>query len=165
MNDLESRLRRVEDHIAIYQIICGYGCALDGCNALAVGGFYAEDGVYTIGDLGRFEGRDAIAALTQNPIHLGLVDGGAGHLSTAPYIVIDGDRAVATCHMMLVRHAENNFVVGRLSASRIELERKADGTWQIVLRTNLMLDGNPASPALLARLMERPAAAGVKQEG
>jgi ketosteroid isomerase-like protein len=153
---IEDRLRALEDREAIRQTICGYGYAMDGCNAPVVGSFYTEDGVYAVADVGAFEGRDAVAAITRRETHLGLVKDGCAHISTVPYVVIDGDRAVATCHTMVARHGEQGFFVGRLSASRIRLERQPDGGWQISHRQNYMLDGDPQGPAMLARLQEGP---------
>ena len=51
MASVEERLQRLEDQIAIYQTVCGYGYAVDGLNADALGEIYAEDGVYAVGDL------------------------------------------------------------------------------------------------------------------
>lgn len=153
---VEARLRAVEDRLAIYQTICGYGYSVDGCNAEAVGSMYAEDGIYAVGDIGAFEGRERIAAITRDAGHLKLVAAGCAHASTLPYVVIDGDRATATCHTMVMMHGEDGFFVGRLSASRLQLSRKPDGGWQIDHRQNYMLDGDKAGPALLARLKEGP---------
>lgn len=158
-SSLEQRLRAVEDRLAIYQTICGYGYSVDGCNAEAVGSMYAEDGVYAVGDIGAFEGRAQIEAITRDPGHLKLVAAGCAHASTLPYVVIEGDRATATCHTMVMMHSENGFFVGRLSASRLQLSRKPDGAWQIEHRQNFMLNGDKAGPAMLARLKEGPAAA------
>jgi ketosteroid isomerase-like protein len=155
-SSIERRLRALEDQIAIYQLVCGYGYAIDGCNAEAVGSFYAEDGVYAVGDRGTFEGRQKIAGIASSPGHLSLVQGGVAHISTLPYVVIDGDRASATCHTMVVRHGEDGFYPFRLSASRLELSRKPEGGWQIDHRQNYMLQGDPSAPALLARLTEGP---------
>jgi len=153
---LEDRLRALEDRLAIYQTICGYGYAMDGCNAPVVGSFYTEDGVYAVADVGAFEGRAAVEAITRRETHLALVESGCAHLSTLPYVVIEGDRAIATCHTMVARHGDEGFFVGRLSASRIELARQDDGNWQIVHRQNYMLDGHPQGPAMLGRLNEGP---------
>lgn len=156
---LEQRLRKVEDQIAIYQTICGYGYAMDGRNKEEVGALYVEDGVYAVADVDDYIGRERISMITQDPHHIGLVEAGCAHISTLPHVVIDGDEAIATCHTMVARKGEENFFIGRLSASRIRLARQADGRWQIVHRQNYMLDGNPAGPALLARLKEGPKAA------
>lgn len=151
---IEARLQELEDREAIRQVVCGYGYAMDGCNAEAVGGFYADDGVYAVGDVGRFEGRAAVEAITRDRGHLAFVNAGAAHMSTPPYLVIDGDRAVATCHTMVPLRREQGYVIARLSASRIELGREPDGRWKILHRQNWLLDGSPDGPALLARLRE-----------
>lgn len=154
---VEQRLQAVEDRLAIYQLICGYACAVDGCNADAVGACYAEDGVYAVGDIETFAGRENIAAITRRPGHLNLVQAGCGHIATLPYIVLDGDRASATCHTMVVMNGKDGYFVGRLSASRLELSRKSDGSWQIDHRQNFLQNGDGAGIALLARLNEGPA--------
>ena len=156
---IEDRLQAMEDRLAIYQLVCGYGYAMDGCNADAVGSLYAENGVYAVGDIGAFEGRERIEAITRDPGHLGLVGRGCAHMSTLPYVVLDGDRATATCHTMVAMHGEDGFYIGRLSASRLQFSRKPDGGWQIDHRQNNMLNGDKAAPALLARVKEGPAAA------
>ena len=153
---VEKRLRALEDRFEIYQIVCGYGPAVDGLNGEAVGALYAPDGVYAVGDIGRKEGREAVAATTTVPGHVAMVGQGCGHITTMPYVLIDGHRAVATCHTMLMVNGEQGFSVARLSASRSELSRKPDGGWQTDFRQNWLLDGNPAGPALLARLNDRP---------
>ena len=156
---IEARLQELEDREAIRQVIAGYGYAVDGCNADAVAECYAEQGVYAVGDVGVFNGRDKVAAITVSPGHVALVAAGCAHLSSPPYIVLAGDRAIATCHTMVPSHSEGGFFIHRLSASRIELARQAGGEWKIVHRQNWMLDGNPEAPALLARLHEGPEAA------
>lgn len=155
---IEDRLRALEDRQAIFQVICGYGYAVDGLNAAAVGSCYTDDGVYAVGDIGRIEGRETIEAITRDPGHLAYVGAGCAHMSTVPHVIIDGDRAVATCHTMVPMHGENGFFIGRLSASRIELARQTDGAWKIVYRQNYMLDGNPEASKLLGRLKEGPSA-------
>ena len=154
MATVEERLQALEDQQAIYQVVCGYGYSVDGCNAASVGDRYVEDGVYAVGDMPSWVGREAIAAITRERGHLGLVGAGCAHMSSLPFVVIEGDRAVATCHPMVPMHGKDGFFIGRLSASRIELVREADGMWRIVHRQNYMLDGKPEGPALLARLNE-----------
>ncbi len=154
---IEQRLLALEDREAIRQTVCGYGYAVDGCNAEAVGSFYTDDGVYAVGDIGAYEGRAAVEAITRDAGHLKLVAAGVAHMTTPPYIVVEGDRAVATLHTMVPMHGKDGFFIGRLSASRIELARQSDGGWKIVHRQNWMQDGSPEGPALLARLKDGPA--------
>jgi uncharacterized protein (TIGR02246 family) len=153
---VEQRLRELEDKFAIQQLVCGYGYAIDGCNAEAVGSFYAEEGVYAVADSGQWKGREAIEGIASSAGHLGLVKAGCAHISTLPYVVLDGDRASATCHTAVFSHKEDGFFIFRLSASRLEFSRKSDGGWQIEHRQNYMLQGDPEGPKLLARLKEGP---------
>jgi SnoaL-like domain len=98
---IEQRLQELEDRETIRQVVCGYGYAVDGLNARAVGECYVDDGVYAVGDIGKLEGRETIEAITRDPGHLAYVGAGCAHIATSPYIVLDGDRAVATCHTMV----------------------------------------------------------------
>jgi uncharacterized protein (TIGR02246 family) len=157
--EIEARLRRLEDVQAIYQVVCGYGYAVDGLNAAAVGSCYTEDGVYAVGDVGAFNGREAIEAITRDPGHLQYVANGCAHMSTLPHVLVEGDQAVATCHTMVSMHGSDGFFIGRLSASRLLLARQHDGAWKITHRQNNMLNGDPAASALLGRLKEGPSAA------
>ena len=164
MNDdtaarLEARLGKLEDQLAIYQVINGYGYAVDGLNATAVGECYVDDGIYAVGDIGEMKGRERIEAITRDPGHLAYVAAGCAHMSSVPHVLIEGDKAVATCHTMVAMHGEDGFYIGRLSASRLQFSRKPDGGWQIDHRQNNMLNGDKAAPALLARVKEGPAAA------
>jgi len=157
---IEERLRAVEDRLAIYQVVATYGYAIDGCNTEVVGSLFDENGTYAVGDFGTFRGREAIEGVASSDGHLALVAAGCGHLSTLPYVVITGEQAVATCHTMVV-HGDgmNGYVVGRLSASRIELSRQASGEWKIDHRQNHLLRSDGLGAALLARLQEPPAPA------
>lgn len=152
--NVEQRLQALEDQLAIYQLICGYGYAVDGCNAEAVGELYAEDGVYSISDVEDFVGRERIAAITARQTHLSYVHAGCAHISTLPYVVIEGDRAVATCHSVLASRREDGIYMARLSASRALLARKPEGGWEIVHRQMRPLDGDPAASAMLGQLKQ-----------
>jgi hypothetical protein len=157
---LEQRLQSLEDQVAIYQIVCGYGYAVDGLNGPEVGALYSPDGIYAVGDLDPYVGRQAVADITKSPGHVAMVRSGCSHLSTLPHVVFDGDKAAATCYTALLTHGEDGFGIARLSASRLELSRKPGGRWQIDHRQNYLLDGNPDGPAMLARLKEPPQGGG-----
>ncbi len=153
---LEERLQAIEDQLEISRLIAGYGYAVDGLNTESVRDCYTEEGVYAITGLGTYDGRDSIADITKDAWHLGLVNGGCAHASTFPYIVIDGDKAVATCHTMVLTHNEGDFAVWRLSASRLNLSRQSTGGWKITHRETSLLDGKSGGAELLARLNEGP---------
>jgi hypothetical protein len=93
------------------------------------------------------------------PGHLDLVGRGAAHISTLPFVVIEGDRAVATCHTMVAANGDDGFFIWRLSASRIELQRKASRQgWEITYRQNYLLQDDPRGSQMLGRMMEGPSA-------
>lgn len=149
---VEERLQMLEDHEAIRQIVAAYSYSVDGCNAESVGSLYTEDGIYAVGDMDPFVGRDRVAAITGDSGHRQLVANGCAHISLPPYIEVDGDQAVATCHTMVPRHDDKGFHIWRLSASRLELVRESDGEWRIKKRSNWLLDGNPKGPEMLGQL-------------
>lgn len=151
---IEERLQQLEDHDAIRQIVSAYSYSVDGCNAESVGSLYAEDGVYAVGDMPPFEGRDRVAAITGDKGHRALVAGGCAHISLPPYIEVEGDQAVATCHTMVARNGDDGFWIWRLSASRLELVREDDGEWRIKRRSNWLLDGNPKASEMLSQLRQ-----------
>ena len=151
---IEERLQQLEDHDAIRQIVSAYSYSVDGCNADSVGSLYTEDGVYAVADMDPFVGRERVAGITRDAGHRDLVANGCAHISLPPYIAVDGDQAVATCHTMVSRKGDDGFYIWRLSASRLELVREADGEWRIERRENWLLDGDPHGPELLASLRE-----------
>src|SRR5690349_16472873 len=99
-------------------------------NGDAVGACFAADAVYAVGDHGAFNGRDEIAAITTDPRYAAMIRGGCGHTSTVPYVVLQGDRAAATCHTAVVQHNEQGFYIARTSAARMELSRTPGGAWE-----------------------------------
>jgi ketosteroid isomerase-like protein len=149
---IEERLQALEDHEAIRQVLAGYGYSVDGLNYESVADFYAEDGRYLVDDKLDFSGRDRVAAITRDAGHRALVAGGVAHVALPPYIVVEGDEAAATCHTMIPRKGEDGYYIWRLSASRLELAREADGQWRIVKRQTWAQDGNTKGPEMLADL-------------
>ncbi len=149
---IEERLQLLEDHDAIRQIVSAYSYSVDGLNAESVGSLYTENGVYAVADMAPFVGRERVAAITADKGHRDLVGSGCAHVSLPPYIAVEGDQAVATCHTMVARKGNDGFYIWRLSASRIELVREEDGEWRIDRRENWLLDGDPHGPELLASL-------------
>lgn len=144
---LETRLRALEDERDITRLILSYGPLVDSGAPEEVAGLWEEDGVYDVDTL-HMEGRAEIAAMVRSPAHQGLIDGGCAHLSGPPHVTVDGDRAVAVCHSLLVVHGAEGFRVRRGTANRWEL-RRTPGGWRVTRRTSRVLDGREESPALL----------------
>lgn len=153
---LEERLALVEDYIEIMQLINSYGPAADATHWDLLREIWAEDSVYEIGGLGVYEGHEGLKQAFYGEFHQGLMESGSGHVSSAPHLVIDGDRATGTHHGTLYKQIDGKFPVVRLIASRWEFERR-EGRWVVTRRTNEVLQENPRARELLARVKEGPA--------
>lgn len=153
---LEARVRELEDHAAVQRLVAAYGPAVDRGDGAAAGELFTSDGRYDV-DTGVYSGADGVAEMVQSRPHRRLLDGGCAHLLTPPDIRIDGDRAVAVGHSLLVlRRADGSgYDVLRATSSRWECAREADG-WRVVRRTSRLLDGTPQARALLAPSHNRP---------
>ncbi len=146
---LEARIRTLEDHVAIYQLMMGYGPAVDAGESELAAARWTEDGVYDA-QVGAWTGRADIAGMVDGEVHQGIIRGGAAHVTAMPYLTIDGDHAVATAYAQLCRAANGEFQVWRVTATRWEFRRTPDG-WRVASRVNRVLDGDPAAQALLRR--------------
>lgn len=154
---LERRVQELEDRLAIQQLITGYGYSVDGLNVESVGQRYAEDGVYDTG-MSYYDGRAAIEQMVRTDPHQNFVRNGCAHVSSVPFVVLEGDQAVATMHHVVIRNGEDGFYIFRTSAGRLDLARKDDGGWEIKHRRHRLLDGDPEAYGQLARLNEGPGA-------
>jgi ketosteroid isomerase-like protein len=147
--DLLERLRRIEDQLAIYQVISAYGPAVDTCDMERLASTCAADATYQLADLGTAQGWDAISALFDAPMHRGLVEGGCAHIASLPHVFLEGDRAVAVHYTQLMAHqADGSFRCVRLSAHRWELARQPQG-WVMQRRQTALLDGSQLARDLL----------------
>jgi hypothetical protein len=146
---LETRLRRVEDQLAIYQVVATYGPAVDSLSGGAVADLWQTDGIYDPGGLAPFTGAREVGDLVDQEPHQSYVAAGCGHVLSLPHVTIDGDRAVATNHSRVYRREGDRWQVVRLSANRWELVREGPG-WKVARRTNRLLDGSSQSRELLA---------------
>ena len=126
-----------------------------GCNVEAMDRVYAEDGVYDVRDFRYMDGLAAIREMMNGEGHRSLTGGGAAHIGAPPRLELDGDRAIATNHTVVVGRREGQFVVLRLCISRIYLSRRPEG-WRIDRRIIDPLDGRESARALAARVFEGP---------
>lgn len=150
MNNLEERVRRLEDRLEIIDLIAGYGPAVDSGNEAEVAQMWATDGEYTFGatgDGGITLVGEQVAALVDLPGHRGYMARGCGHVLTTPRVWIDGDEATAVNHSLLMLHDGERWVVERVSSNNWELERR-EGRWRVRRRVNALLDGDPNAFAL-----------------
>ncbi|SEK73445.1 SnoaL-like domain-containing protein [Blastococcus sp. DSM 46786] len=145
---LEQRVQQLEDERAVAQVVAAYGPLVDGGDDARVAALWDPDGVYDVDEL-LMTGRAEIAAMVRSPAHQRWIAGGCAHVVGPPHVTVTGDDAVAVCHSLMVVHDDGRFVVRRATANRWRLRRGAEG-WQVVDRTNRVLDGRAEAPRLLS---------------
>ncbi|MCB1465169.1 MAG: nuclear transport factor 2 family protein [Nitratireductor sp.] len=146
---LEARIRRLEDKLDIYELIAGYGPAVDTRSANATAAIWAQSGRYDFGGE-PLEGAEAVGGLVDLDEHVDLVERGCAHVMAMPMVFVDGDRAVATGYSRVYLHEGDGWKVKRTSANRWELVRTEQG-WKVENRINRLMDGSPDGLALLGR--------------
>jgi SnoaL-like domain len=159
---LEQRLRAIEDHLEIYNLIAGHPPSADTGADYYTEAVYAEDGIFDRGaHLPGASGNKAIAAIVKSPAHQEAIAGGIAHFTGLPYIDLDGDRAVVTSYLQILtprksgesvevpnHGASRGYHIHRVVASRWELVR-AEAGWRIKRRTIRLVDGSEPSRELL----------------
>lgn len=160
--DLETRLRIVEDKLAIYELIASHPPSADTGHAEYTLSVYREDGVFDRGPtLDGAKGAKDIAAFIQRPEHDDAIRGGLAHFAGLPLIDLRGDVAIVTSYLMIVhldregqpRELPNHGIstgyrIHRAVVNRWELERR-NGRWMIAKRTLLPADGSAIHQELL----------------
>lgn len=163
-DDIESRLRAIEDKFAILELIASHPPSADTGAADYTMSVYRDDGVFDRGaSLDGAKGASAVAAFIQRPEHDAAIRGGLAHFAGLPLIDLRGDTAVVTSYLMIVhldasgepRSLPNHGVssgyrIHRAVVNRWELERH-DGRWMIARRTLLPVDGTHEPLELLRR--------------
>lgn len=155
---VEERLNDIEDYIDIVQVLNAYGPAADATHWDFLKEILADDCVFVTANMGSFDGHLGLRRMFETDFHKSLVNSGSGRVSSSPYVIVEGDQAVATNYFTLYQHRADTFPVIRLVATRWELARRSQG-WVIVRRTNAALDGSPQAAALFSRVNEGPSSA------
>ncbi len=151
---LEERLRHVEDMLEIHQLIAAYGPAADSCNLDAMEKIWQADCTYDLGAV-TFQGMSQLKQGTAG-FKTSMAGKGSAHAATMPYVVIEGDKATATHYTTLITSEGGAYTLQRISASRWDLARTAEG-WRVAARTLRPLDGNAAAAQVLAECGLPPA--------
>jgi hypothetical protein len=147
---LEHRVRATEDQLEIMRLLATYGPAVDSGESTQAAQLWADDGVYDVGGVNRHQGQSAIAAIYDSQGHLDLINQGSGHMTMAPQLTLDGDKASAVAYSVVCLRGDDGFAVWRASANHWSLVRTASG-WRIAERFNRVLDGTAASHDVLRR--------------
>jgi len=155
--DLTTRVRALEDRLDILQLIMSYPLALDSGAEKHCRSTWAATGVFDRGSSdpaehsGGYQGTYGVETIIEElngPDLQKARDRGLAHLMTAPHVVIQGDKAVATNYNQLVEREADNFHTTRVTANRWELVRQ-DGKWLIQRRILRLLSGTREAQQLL----------------
>jgi hypothetical protein len=148
---LADRVRLLEDHLEIAQLVAGYGPAVDSGSAEAAADLWTETGVFEAVPWLRMRGRDEIEAMVRGQGHQDLIANGCGHVLSVPHVIIDGDEAEGRSYALNIRWdaEQDRFWVARVSANTWRWVRTAAG-WRVQDRVNASLDGTPEHRQMLA---------------
>lgn len=151
---LKARVRALEDHRDLTQLVAQYGPSVDSGSADETASIWTGDGTFAVvgGELTfTMEGRDQIRGMVSGEGHQSLIHNGCAHVLTVPHVMVDGDRATGRSYALNIRwdSEADRFWVARVSANRWNWQRTGEG-WKVVERINSNLDGAEASRALLA---------------
>lgn len=164
LQQLEQRLRTLEDEHEIARLIATYGPCVDAVDAAGAAALWSLDGVYDV-EGWRMSSRADVDAMVRSDGHRRLVNNGCCHFLGPAVVTVRGDDAVAVCEsLVLLRAADGypereksataeglpgpGYVVWRAAANHFAL-RRIDGRWQITARTSRVLDGKPDALELL----------------
>ena len=129
--ELEARVQRLEDLLAIQQLFIDYGNHLDAQDLDSYASLFAEDGEVLLGPLGRAKGRDEIKTLMAKAMGPGA---GSYHLVTNPQVQLDGDRATSVVMWTVVARDENGKPKLTMLGRHVdELVRTSEG-WRFARR-------------------------------
>jgi hypothetical protein len=167
-NDIEARLRAIEDHLAIMNLIAQHPPSADTGDAVFTKNAWIEDGEFDRGPkLGAEQGREAIGALVARQEHRDAIAAGIAHISGLPYISVECDKATVVHYLQIIvpekqlgpidvpNHGSGRgFRPFRVLVSRWRLVRTPHG-WKFKQRSVRQLDGQEGALELLGSALEK----------
>lgn len=155
--EIEARLQKAEDHLAILNLLMSYGPLVDSATAEPAGALWVAGGGYSFtlpdGGTKRLVAPDEIAGMYGWPGHLDLVNTGCAHLTATPKITVDGDAAQAVGYSVVILKEGERWFLWRAAVNHWALARTSEG-WRIVERFNRALDGSPESHQTMQKVLE-----------
>jgi len=135
---IEQRLQRVEDELAIRQVLVDYSARQDRRDYAGYAALFARDGEWVNGKTVR-KGRDAIRKMLVDIYGAppaGFVNMDSYHISSNPEVTIDGDRATARSRHLLIMRGPNGEPQPALAGRYEDEFVREDGAWKILRRVD-----------------------------
>jgi hypothetical protein len=159
---LEDRIRAIEDHLEIYNLIASHPPSADTGGSDHIAASWVDHGLFDRGEgLSSPRGREAIANQVLSREHQAAIERGLAHFTGLPHVAIDGDSAVVTSYLQILvpqtqgdlvdvpnHGSSRGFRVHRMTANRWELVRTPQG-WKIKRRILRQLDGSQPARKIL----------------
>ena len=152
--ELEARLQRAEDQLAITNLLNSYGPLVDSGWSDEAPKLWAEGGGYSYALPGGGSARlaqEEMHKLFESENHIQLINTGAAHFTAMPKITIQGDTASAVGYSFVIRREGERWFIWRGAINEWSFFRTSEG-WRIKERENRALDGSPESHALMRRV-------------
>lgn len=131
-DQLEARLRTVEDTLEIQQLFVDYIEHLDSGDVDAYASLFAVDGEVNLGAGGRAKGHEEIKALIAKVV--AGKTGNAFHIVSSPIIKLDGDKATAQVMWTVIAKDDDGKPEVTLLGRHLDELVREDGRWRFQKR-------------------------------
>jgi SnoaL-like domain len=148
---LEQRIRALQDELEIQRLLSRYGPLVDSGSGSDAAALWRAGGTYEFqagSGTARLEAPADLEALYAGHFHQGLIATGCSHLTVAPVISVEGDRAEAVGYSYVIVNDGDTWAIVRAAVNHWALAREPSG-WRVERRVNRLLAGSPESHALL----------------
>lgn len=131
-DDLESRVRRLEDLLEIHQLFVDYGLFLDAGDFDSYAGLFTTDAVLRLGPVARADGRDEIRRVMSET--LAGQTGRSYHIVSSPQVSLHGDRATSQVMWTVVHRQADGQPRLTMMGRHVDELRRENGRWRIATR-------------------------------
>lgn len=131
-DELEARLRRLEDLLEIQQLFIDYGLHLDAGDFEAYAQLFTVDAVLRLGPVARADGRDEIKRVMSET--LAGQAGSSYHIVSSPQITLARDTATSQVMWTVVHRQADGQPKLTMMGRHVDELRREDGRWRIARR-------------------------------